>query len=115
MGAARFSPVLPEAVAVLVRQRPVSSVAPERPGRRAVSGGARTARVERSDDEDLPAGQIAATDAQIFEALGHGWVLCPRCSICGAPLTARASRARGMGPACATKAQKTVMGERRPA
>ncbi|WP_367582410.1 DUF6011 domain-containing protein [Tsukamurella tyrosinosolvens] len=30
-------------------------------------------------------------------------MLCPTCSRCGAPLTARSSRARGMGPQCARR------------
>lgn len=56
-----------------------------------------------TEDDDLPAGRIAATDAQIFEAMGNGWALVPLCSRCGAPLTARESRRRGMGPACARR------------
>ena len=56
-----------------------------------------------TDEDDLPAGRIAATDAQIFEAMGNGWALVPLCSRCGAPLTAKASRVRGVGPVCARK------------
>lgn len=56
-----------------------------------------------TDDDDLPAGRIAGQEHGVFEAYGAGWVLCPTCSRCGAPLTARESKARGMGPRCARR------------
>ncbi|GAA1071958.1 DUF6011 domain-containing protein [Tsukamurella spumae] len=55
------------------------------------------------DDGDLSAGRIAGQEHGVFEAYGAGWVLVPLCSKCGAPLTARESKVRGMGPVCARR------------
>lgn len=52
--------------------------------------------------DDPPAGAIDAIDAEIRAAYpGHR--LLPLCRRCGAPLVARTSRVRGLGPRCARR------------
>lgn len=55
-------------------------------------------------DRDALDKYIDPGDRLLLAALREGtFILAVRCQVCGAPLTAKQSKARGLGPACASK------------
>lgn len=55
------------------------------------------------DPYSTPAGYQMAVDRLLMLAAAQGFVIGVRCSVCGGVLTARRSRARGVGPRCARR------------
>ena len=71
------------------------------PGRSTGGGDEISAGGRDSDTEFITDPYIDPADKLLMAALRAGfYVLAVRCRVCGAPLTAKRSRARGVGPQC---------------